>query len=107
MMRSCLHALQLRFAYVLGGLPQSALRRPNRITGRPREFAAARDKHERTIRCVAARGEALGDDLDAIAGTSLDKSETWARNPPSPLYVFLAGYSLTPLPGASWAFFCE
>ena len=82
MMRPCLHALQLRFVYVLGGLPQSALRRPNRITGPPTRWPAS------TV-------------------TSLDKSETWARNPPSLLYVLSPGYSLTPLPGVSWAFFCE
>jgi ParB family chromosome partitioning protein len=33
----------------------------------------ATGRAERTVRLDAARGEALGDDLDAIAGTSLDK----------------------------------
>ena len=35
--------------------------------------ADATGKDERTVRRAAARGKALGDDLDAIAGTSLDK----------------------------------
>jgi len=35
--------------------------------------ADATGKDERTIRRAAARGEALGDDLDQVAGTSLDK----------------------------------
>lgn len=35
--------------------------------------AAATGKDESTIRRAAARGKALGDDLAAIAGTSLDK----------------------------------
>jgi ParB family transcriptional regulator, chromosome partitioning protein len=35
--------------------------------------ADARGKDERTIRRAAARGEALGDDLGAVTGTSLDK----------------------------------
>ncbi len=35
--------------------------------------ASATGKPERNIQRAAARGEALGDDLNAIAGTSLDK----------------------------------
>ncbi len=35
--------------------------------------ADATGKDERTIRRAAARGEALGDDLGAVTGTSLDK----------------------------------
>lgn len=38
--------------------------------------ADATGKAERTIRQAAARGEALGDDLNDIAGTSLDKGVT-------------------------------
>jgi ParB family transcriptional regulator, chromosome partitioning protein len=35
--------------------------------------ADATGKDERTVRRAAARGEALGDDLGAVTGTSLDK----------------------------------
>lgn len=49
----------------------------NLATLKAERFTAATSqatgKDERTIRRAAARGEALGDDLDAIAGTSLDK----------------------------------
>jgi hypothetical protein len=35
--------------------------------------AAATGKDRRTVERAAARGEALGDDLGAVTGTSLDK----------------------------------
>lgn len=47
------------------------------IAGRPKEFAgdtaAAAGMTKRSINEHLARAEALGDDLDAVAGTSLDK----------------------------------
>jgi hypothetical protein len=50
--------------------------------------ADATGKDERTVRRAAARGEALGDDLGAVTGTSLDKgveldeiSRSFALNP--------------------------
>jgi hypothetical protein len=39
----------------------------------PKSTAAVTGKHRATIDRASARGEALGDDLAAIAGTSLDK----------------------------------
>lgn len=42
----------------------------NRFTA---ETASVAGKSERAVQLDAARGEALGDDLEAIAGTSLDK----------------------------------
>ncbi len=48
----------------------------NLATRSERFTAATSDatgKDERTVRRAAARGEALGDDLEAVAGTSLDK----------------------------------
>jgi ParB family transcriptional regulator, chromosome partitioning protein len=37
------------------------------------ETADAAGKSRRSVEIAAARGEALGDDLSAIAGTSIDK----------------------------------
>ena len=50
----------------------------NLATRSDRFTAATSDatgKSERDIRRAAARGEALGDDLNAIAGTSVDRNE--------------------------------
>lgn len=47
--------------------------------------AQATGRHERTVRRAAARGEALGNDLVDIAGTSLDKGpelDALAKLPP-------------------------
>jgi hypothetical protein len=55
--------------------------------------ADATGKDERTIRRAAARGEALGDDLGAVTGTSLDKgveldaSRVAQRRPADPGYL--------------------
>ena len=48
----------------------SACSRAERFTA---ATAEATGKDERTVRRAAARGEAPGDDLAAVAGTSLDK----------------------------------
>ena len=51
--------------------------------------ADATGKAERTVRLAAARGEALGDDLGAVTGTSLDKGvelDALAK-PPHPDYL--------------------
>ena len=49
----------------------------NEPSSRSESFVSATSdatgKAERTVRLAAARGEALGDDLGAITGTSLDK----------------------------------
>jgi hypothetical protein len=44
--------------------------------------ADATGKTDRAVRMAAARGEALGDDLNDIAGTSLDKGVERVRRPP-------------------------
>jgi hypothetical protein len=55
--------------------------------------ADATGKAERTVRLAAARGEALGDDLGAVTGTSLDKgveldaSRVAQRRPADPGYL--------------------
>ena len=51
-------------------MADSATLPPERFTA---ATAKATGKAERTVRAAAARGEALGDDLLDIAGTSLDK----------------------------------
>ena len=56
---------------------QSSPTIPERSAGRPKEFAAETaaitGEAKRTINQHLARAEALGDDLDKVTGTSLDK----------------------------------
>ncbi|HEY8125277.1 MAG TPA: hypothetical protein VIF88_07640, partial [Methylocystis sp.] len=58
--------------------------------------ADATGKDERTVRRAAARGEALGDDLGAVTGTSLDKGvEREARE--RTLFLKIEGKKARPL----------
>jgi hypothetical protein len=58
---------------VFKGNQHSAVTDNLSITNFASATADATGKDERTIRRAAARGEALGDDLGAVTGTSLDK----------------------------------